>query len=86
MPTAVDPTWLRDLKTDGYCIVPNAVSQELCDEFIEEAWNWLESFPYGFKRDDKSTWTADHMPYGFTGGLYNRYAVNHESWMWKIRV
>lgn len=45
-----------------------------------------QSFPYGFKRDDRSTWDAHHLPYSVTGGLYNRYAVNHEDFVWKIRT
>ena len=80
------PTWIDQLDRDGYYVVPNVIPLAACEEFRAEAWTWLESFPYGFKRDDKSTWTAEHMPYGFTGGLFNRYAVNHEAFVWKIRV
>ncbi|WWC71807.1 uncharacterized protein I206_105766 [Kwoniella pini CBS 10737] len=78
--------FLIDLERDGYVIVPNVIPQEDCKEFQESAWEWLESFPYGFKRDDKSTWTSEHLPYGVTGGLYNRYSVNHEDFVWKIRT
>lgn len=60
------PQWLLDLERDGYVIVPGVVSEADCDEFQEEALTWLEKFPYGFKRDDKSTWDADHLPYGTT--------------------
>jgi hypothetical protein len=80
------PFWLEDLETNGFAVVPNAIPQQACDEFIEEAWEWLESFPYGFRRDDRSTWTSEHLPHGPTGGLYNRYSVNHEAFVWKIRM
>ncbi|OXH42290.1 hypothetical protein J008_00054 [Cryptococcus neoformans] len=80
------PTFLNDLERDGYVVVPGIVPESTCDEFISEAWEWLESFPYGFKRDDRSTWTNEHLPYSTTGGLYNRYSVNHEAFVWKIRT
>ena len=80
------PDWLIAFERDGFCVVPGVVSPDVCDEFCASAYGWLEGFPYGFKRDDRSTWTAEHMPFGFTGGLYNRYAVAHEDWMWRVRV
>ncbi|KXT02886.1 hypothetical protein AC578_1804 [Pseudocercospora eumusae] len=81
-----EPQFLVDLERDGYVVVPNVVTKESCDEFVESAWEWLESFPHGFKRHDKSTWTAEHLPYGHDRGLYNRYSVNHEAFVWKIRT
>ena len=80
------PTWLSDLERDGFCIVPNAIAPDACVEFCNSAYAWLESFPYGFKRDDLSTWDSDHLPDSFKGGLYTKYAVNHEAWMWKNRM
>ncbi|WWD19454.1 hypothetical protein CI109_103914 [Kwoniella shandongensis] len=80
------PQFLVDLERDGYVVLPNIIPAEVCDEFVSEAWEWLESFPYGFKRDDRSTWDAEHLPYSTTGGLYNRYSVNHEAFVWKIRT
>lgn len=58
--------WLIDLERDGYVVVPNVIPKEACAEFRESALQWLESFPYGFKRDDRSTWTDQHLPFGAT--------------------
>jgi hypothetical protein len=80
------PSWLLQLERDGYVVIPNTIPQSACEDFVSEAWAWLEKFPYGFKRDDRSTWNAEHLPYGVTGGLYNRYSVNHEDFVWKIRT
>ncbi|WVQ82428.1 hypothetical protein IAT38_004556 [Cryptococcus sp. DSM 104549] len=80
------PQFLIDLERDGYAVVPGVIPEASCDDFVSEAWEWLESFPYGFKRDDRSTWTSEHLPYSTTGGLYNRYSVNHEAFVWKIRT
>lgn len=80
------PQFLADLERDGYVVVPHVVPQSSCNAFVESAWSWLESFPNGFKRDDRSTWTAEHLPSGHEKGLYNRYSVNHEAFVWKIRT
>lgn len=57
------PEWLTNLERDGFAVVPGVVSTDDCAEFREEALRWLEKFPHGFKRDDRSTWTAEHLPY-----------------------
>jgi len=58
--------WLKTLEKDGYVVIPGVVSEGDCDAFQESAWRWLESFPWGFKRDDRSTWVADKLPYSVT--------------------
>ena len=57
------PQWLSDLEDNGYVVVPNVIPQESCDAFVESALQWLEGFPHGFKRDDRSTWREHHLPY-----------------------
>ena len=61
-----EPIWLRQLEQDGFVVVPGVVSNSDCAEFRREALEWLEKFPYGFKVEDKSTWTAEHLPYSVT--------------------
>lgn len=61
--TVSKPAWQTRLEEDGYVVVPGLVSAEDCAEFREEALRWLEKFPHGFKRDDRSTWTAENLPY-----------------------
>lgn len=80
------PEWQQKLEQDGFVVVPGVVSPQDCTEFCEEALNWLEKFPHGFKRDDRSTWTSENLPYSVKGGLYNRYSVGHEAFVWKIRT
>lgn len=65
--------FMQDLKEKGYCVIPNVVPKERCDQYVDDALTWLENFGLGFKRDDKSTWTKDHLPVHAVGGLYNRY-------------
>lgn len=80
------PEWLTTLEREGYVVVPNIVPKEACKEFCEQALQWLEKFPHGFRRDDRSTWDGWHLPFAAKGGLYNRYAVNHEQFVWNIRM
>jgi hypothetical protein len=60
------PLWKSQLEKDGYVVIPGVVPEEECDDFQESAWKWLESFPWGFKRDDRTTWVADKLPYSVT--------------------
>ncbi len=60
------PQFLLDLERDGYVVVPNVIPKEECAAFREAALGWLEGFPYGFKRDDRSTWDEAHLPWGPT--------------------
>lgn len=66
MTVSSKPDWLSTLEKDGFVVVPGLVSAEDCAAFREQALQWLESFPHGFNRDDKSTWTLENLPYGIT--------------------
>lgn len=54
--------WRDDMFRDGYAVVKNAVPAERCSQYMDSMYAWLEKFPYGFKRDDPSTWTPEHLP------------------------
>lgn len=43
------PQWQVDLERDGYVVVPGVVPARDCAEFREEAQQWLEKFPHGYK-------------------------------------
>jgi hypothetical protein len=49
--------FIADLKSKGWCVVPAVIPKDRCDQYVNEAMGWLESFPLGFKREDKTTWT-----------------------------
>jgi hypothetical protein len=53
--------WRDAYEKDGYVIIP-AISRERALEYRDRAFAWLESFRYGFKRDDLSTYTQAHLP------------------------
>ncbi|KAF4313959.1 Phytanoyl-CoA dioxygenase [Botryosphaeria dothidea] len=77
--------WRDDMFRDGYAVVKGAVPPERCEKYIDDMYAWLEKFPYGFKRDDKSTWTPEHLPANMKGGMYYHYSVQHEAFVWRAR-
>ncbi|KAK4699933.1 hypothetical protein P7C70_g6324, partial [Phenoliferia sp. Uapishka_3] len=85
MPEVHSSRWLQELRRDGFAIIRGAVSPERSNEYASAALSWAESFPLGFKKEDPSTWDADHLPIHYTGGLFTGYAVAHEDFVWRAR-
>lgn len=77
--------WRDELFQNGYVVIKNAISKERCNYYIEKMFQWLESFPWGFDRNDRSTWTDRHLPEHIKGGMYHGYRVQHERFMWEAR-
>ncbi|KAI9740152.1 MAG: hypothetical protein M1834_004730 [Cirrosporium novae-zelandiae] len=78
--------WRDDLFNHGFAVVTDAVPQERCDYYIQSMYNWLEKFPFGFKKNDKSTWTPENLPANMKGGMYHAYRVQHEKFVWEARM
>ncbi|KAF4540680.1 Phytanoyl- dioxygenase [Lasiodiplodia theobromae] len=90
MPHYIDTTaktgdWRDALYEDGFVVVKGVLSQEKASSYVDRMFQWLESFPFGFKRDDPSTWNANHLPAHMKGGMFHGYAVQHEKVMWDAR-
>ncbi|KAI4723767.1 hypothetical protein E4T49_08503 [Aureobasidium sp. EXF-10728] len=77
--------WHEDLLRDGFAVVKNAVPKQRCQYYIEQMFNWLERFPFGFDRNDKSTWTDKNLPTHMKGGMYHGYRIQHEKFVWEAR-
>jgi hypothetical protein len=54
--------WREDLFRDGFVVVKNVLSPEVAQSYNNRMFEWLETFPYGFKADDPSTWGKEHLP------------------------
>jgi len=54
--------WRDQLFENGYVVVKGVLSPERANSYVDRMFEWLESFPYGFKIHDKSTWTVEHLP------------------------
>lgn len=77
--------WRDDLFRDGYVVVKNVLSEEKAEGYMERMFEWLETFPYGFDKSDKSTWTKECLPEHMKGGMYHGYRVQHEKVIWDAR-
>ncbi|KAL1653555.1 hypothetical protein SLS61_003701 [Didymella pomorum] len=54
--------WREDLFRDGFVVVKGVLSPEKAQSYQERMFEWLETFPYGLKTDDHSTWGKEHLP------------------------
>lgn len=54
--------WRDQLVKDGYVVLKGVISQDKAKSYLDSMFDWLESFPYGFKKDDPSTWGPEHLP------------------------
>ena len=64
-----------ELEENGYVVIRNAVSVEVCDEIQSLFMDYMEGLTNGkFQRDDRSTWTNEILP-NRTKGLIQHYNV-----------
>lgn len=70
--------WRDELATKGYTVVKQAVPKEKALQYRDQAFDWLEGFPLGFDRNDRSTWKNEHLPVHVKGGMFHSYGFCHE--------
>ncbi|KAL0259552.1 hypothetical protein SLS55_005289 [Diplodia seriata] len=73
--------WRDDFHRDGVAIIKNVITPEKAEYYRQKQIEWLQSFGLGFDPNDKSTWTQDHLPVSFKGGMYFAYSVTHEKFI-----
>lgn len=78
--------WRDDFHRDGFAIVKNVITPERAEYYKKKQIEWLQSFNLGFDPDNESTWTQDHLPVSFKGGMYFAYASTHEKFVWEART
>ena len=54
--------WRDDLFEHGYVVVKGVIGPTKAQQYMESMFAWLEKFPLGFDRNNRSTWTVDHLP------------------------
>ena len=80
----MNQTLLSKLETDGYCVVPNILTSDKCDEYITQIWDWLENLGTGIDRNDKSTWNSEKWPPNIHG-IIQQLRAGQEQFAWDIR-
>ncbi|KAJ4417477.1 hypothetical protein N0V82_006141 [Gnomoniopsis sp. IMI 355080] len=78
--------WRDQLVEDGYVVLKGAISQDRASHYLNSMFDWLEGLPYGFKKDDRSTWGPQNLPAHIKGGMYHGYSVAHEKFFWDART
>lgn len=78
--------WRDDFNKYGVAVIKSVISKERAEYYRDKQINWLQSFGLGFDPKDESTWTADHLPVSFKGGMYMAYASSHEKFAWEARM
>ena len=79
-------SFINDLKTKGYAVVPNVLSSEECEKANEGLWKWLGEFSENkIKRDDPTTWEIN-WPYNMgKKGIIQQYKIAHTQFVWDVR-
>lgn len=54
--------WRDQLIQDGFVVLKNVVSSEHAQHYLDSLFSWLETFPHGLRKDDRSTWGPAHLP------------------------
>ncbi|KAK4054120.1 hypothetical protein OIV83_001145 [Microbotryomycetes sp. JL201] len=75
-----------DLVRDGYAVIKGAIPEERAHQHASNFHQYIEDFGYGYKRDDPSTCTTEHLPHITEKGMILHYGVAQEDWVWKVRT
>ncbi|KAK0102119.1 hypothetical protein ONS96_006083 [Cadophora gregata f. sp. sojae] len=78
--------WRDEFHNNGCVVLKGVITPERAQYYREKQLKWLHNFELGFDEDDESTWTADHLPVSFKGGMYYGYGAPHESMAWEART
>ncbi|KAI3014274.1 hypothetical protein CBS147482_3869 [Aspergillus niger] len=78
--------WRDEFHKNGCVVIKNVISPERAKYYCDKQIEWLKSFDLGFDENDESTWTTEHLPISFKGGMYYGYAAPHEKISWEART
>jgi hypothetical protein len=54
--------WAPTADLSKYSVVSGVLSKDQAQHYVDELYEWLESFGMGFKSDDRSTWHVGNVP------------------------
>ncbi|PSK42887.1 Pentatricopeptide repeat-containing protein [Elsinoe australis] len=78
--------WRDEFHKYGCCVIKNVISKERAQYYCQKQIDWLKSFELGFDEKNPETWTQDHLPIAFKGGMYMQYCGSHEKFVWEART
>ncbi|KAH7152724.1 hypothetical protein EDB81DRAFT_432450 [Dactylonectria macrodidyma] len=78
--------WRDEFHKNGCVVIKNVISKERAQYYVDKQIQWLKNFELGFDENDPKTWTAEHLPISFKGGMYFAYGSPHEKMAWEART
>ncbi|KAL2409300.1 hypothetical protein ABEF95_005882 [Exophiala dermatitidis] len=85
-PNRVYGDWRDEFHKTGCVVIKNVISPERAQYYCDKQLEWLKKFDLGFDEKNPDTWTADHLPVSFKGGMYYGYGATHEKFAWEART
>lgn len=81
----VGPSWLSDLKKDGFAAIPDVISFEEVLQYHASMWSWMGGFGTGIKQNNPQTWATKFWPPSIRG-LIQHFGIGHAQFVWKLRA
>jgi hypothetical protein len=78
--------WRDEFHKNGCVLIKNVITPERAQYYCDKQIQWLKNFELGFDDKDPNTWTAEHLPISFKGGMYYAYCAPHERMAWEART
>jgi hypothetical protein len=78
--------WRDEFARYGCAVIEGVISPDRAKYYVNKQIEWLKKFELGFDDKDPQTWTNDHLPVNFKGGMYFGYAATHENFVWEART
>ena len=76
--------YIKHLEEFGYCVIPNILSNDECNIYISQLWDWLEGLNSGIDRNKPDTWTDEFWPPNIYG-ITSQFNISHQQFVWDIR-
>lgn len=68
-----------------WTVVKEAIPKEKALGYTGKAYDWLEGWNLGFNHNDPSARKASKLPFTHRAGIFARYGIAHEQWVWDIK-
>ncbi|VUC30168.1 unnamed protein product [Clonostachys rosea] len=79
------PEWLNTLHDKGWTTVPGTIPREKALAYADKCYTWLEEWGFGYDRKDPSTRKGTNLPYTHRNGIFARYGIAHEQFVWDLK-
>ena len=87
MSSAPTPSWLLNLRRDGYAVIPSLIDEKGCSELRDGFWRYWERISDGnIRQDTPESWTNIKDYYPNHGMLIQHWSIGHMQEIWNLRA